>query len=170
MKKYNEEDSVEILDEEETIDILNKFEKQSEKYEKKYDENKFMDKVNKYGKKIGITPIYLVFLLYHSLKSKEMPLRNKAPLFGAMGYFISFIDFIPDVTPFIGYCDDVAIIISALMVIANKITDNIREDAKISTRKIFPNITDEEFSIIDDMYRKGVNSADDINKSKTDTR
>ncbi|MFI3211078.1 MAG: hypothetical protein R3Y64_08565, partial [Peptostreptococcaceae bacterium] len=88
MKDYNEDDPVEILNEEETIDILNKFEKQSKKYEKKYDENKFMDKINKYGKKIGITPIYLVFLLYHSLKSKEMPLRNKAPLFGAMGYFV----------------------------------------------------------------------------------
>ena len=98
---------------------------------------------------------------------------NKAPIVGALGYFISFIDIVPDITPLVGYCDDVSIVVGALAVIATKITEEIREDAKASTRKIFPEITDEEFEIIDNMYKKSeevLNTANFIKTIKKDTR
>lgn len=143
------------------------------KYEKEHDEKSFWNKIKKVGSKIGVTPIYLVFLLYHSIKSKSIPMVNKAPIVGALGYFISFIDIVPDITPLVGYCDDVSIIVGALAVIATQITEEIREDAKASTRKIFPEITDEEFAIIDNMYRKSgevINNVGDMKEIKKDTR
>lgn len=124
-----------------------------DKYEKEHDENKFWIKIKKVGTKIGVTPIYLVFLLFHSLMSKSIPMTSKAPIAGALGYFISFIDIIPDLTPILGYCDDVSIIVGALGLIATQITEEIREDAKISTKRIFHNINDDEFTLIDGLYK-----------------
>lgn len=124
-----------------------------DKYEREHDDNKFWFKIKKVGTKIGVTPIYLVFLLYHSLISKSIPITSKAPITGALGYFISFIDIIPDLTPILGYCDDVGVIIGALGLIATQITEEIRKDAKISTKKIFHNVNDDEFILIDGLYK-----------------
>lgn len=71
------------------------------KYEKEHDKKSFWNKIKKVGSKIGVTPIYLVFLLYHSIKSKSIPIVNKAPIVGVLGYFISFIDIVPDITPLV---------------------------------------------------------------------
>ncbi len=106
---------------------------------------KFWNKIKKVGAKIGVTPIYLVFLLYYSIKSKSIPMINKAPIVGALGDFISFIDIMTDITPLLGYCDDLTIVLGVLEVISTQITEEIREEAKASTRKIFPEIKDEEF-------------------------
>lgn len=143
------------------------------KYEKQHSEENFWKKIKKVGSKIGVTPIYLAFLLYHSIKSKSIPIVNKAPIVGALGYFISLIDIVPDVTPLVGYCDDISVIVGALAAIATQITEEIREEAKESARRIFPDITDEEFSVIDNMYKKSgevVNSANFIKTIKNDTR
>lgn len=163
-------DNINTYNEEESKKVCERFEKESKKYQEKYDENKFLNKITDYGKKIGVTPIYLVFLLYHSMKSKQISTFAKAPIAGAIAYFVSFVDFLPDITPFVGYCDDVTIIVGSLAVIASQITDEIREQAKESTRKIFPNVTDEEFSIIDDMYKKGAQNVNEYQRHKTDTR
>lgn len=143
------------------------------KYEKQHSEENFWKKIKKVGSKIGVTPIYLAFLLYHSIKSKSIPIVNKAPIVGALGYFISLIDIVPDVTPLVGYCDDISVIVGALAAIATQITEEIRVEAKASARKVFPEITDEEFSIIDNMYKKSgevVNKANTIKDIKKDTR
>lgn len=124
-----------------------------DKYKKEHNEKKFWSKMKKIGTKIGVTPVYLVFLLYHSFMSKDIPITSKAPLTGALGYFISFIDVIPDLTPILGYCDDITVVIGALALIESKITDEIRDNAKNSTRKIFANINEKEFSLIDDLYK-----------------
>lgn len=108
-----------------------------EKYKKEHNEKKFWIKIKKVGTKIGAANIYLVFLLYHALISKSIPITSKAPIVGALGYFISFIDIIPDLTPILGYCDDVSIIIGSLGLIVSQITDEIRSSAKLSTRIIF---------------------------------
>lgn len=143
------------------------------KYEKQHNEESFWKKIKKVGSKIGVTPIYLAFLLYHSIRSKSIPVVNKAPIVGALGYFISLIDIVPDVTPLVGYCDDVSVIVGALALIATQITEEIREEAKESAQRIFPDITDEEFSVIDNMYKKSgevVNSANFMKTIKNDTR
>ena len=143
------------------------------KYEKQHSEENFWKKIKKVGSKIGVTPIYLAFLLYHSIKSKSIPIVNKAPIVGALGYFISLIDIVPDVTPLVGYCDDISVIVGALAALATQITEEIRQEAKESVRRIFPDITDEEFSVIDNMYKKSgevVNSANFIKTIKNDTR
>lgn len=123
------------------------------KYKKEHSEKKFWIKMKRAGTKLGVTPVYLVFLLYHSLMSKDIPIASKAPITGALGYFISFIDVMPDLTPILGYCDDVSVIIGALVLISTQVNKKIIQDARDSTRKIFVNITDEEFSCIDNFYK-----------------
>lgn len=133
----------------------------------------FWEKIKKVGSKIGVTPIYLAFLLYHSIKSKSISIVNKVPIVGALGYFASTIDILPDFTPVVEYCDDVSVVVGALAIIATQITEEIREEARESTWRIFPDITDEEFSIIDNMYKKSAEAykfVDSIKQMKEDTR
>ena len=143
------------------------------KYKKQHSEESFWKKIKKVGSKIGVIPIYLAFLLYHSIKSKSIPIVNKTPIVGALGYFISLIDIVPDITPLVGYCDDVSVIVGALALIATKITEGTRYEARKSVRRIFPDITDEEFSVIDNMYKKSgeaVKAADPIKQMKKNTK
>lgn len=75
-------------------------------------------------------------------------MNSKVAIVGARGYFISFIHIIPDLIPILGYCDDVSIIIGSLVLMASQITEEIKENAKNSTKKVFPNINESEFKII----------------------
>jgi uncharacterized membrane protein YkvA (DUF1232 family) len=44
--------------------------------------------------------------LYYAAQQPNTPLWAKTAIYGALGYFISPIDAIPDITPVIGYADD----------------------------------------------------------------
>ena len=79
-------------------------------YEKKYTEDSFWDKVVKFAK----TAIY-----------------------GALGYFISPIDAIPDITPVVGYADDLAVLAAAVATVATYITAEVKERAAEKLRGWF---------------------------------
>ena len=59
------------------------------------------------------------------------PQRNtgmvKAAILGAITYFVSPIDFIPDLTPVLGFTDDLTILVSALVSISSNIDDDVRK-------------------------------------------
>jgi uncharacterized membrane protein YkvA (DUF1232 family) len=56
---------------------------------------------------------------------------------GALGYFISPIDAIPDLTPLLGYTDDLLIISAALIMSQRYQTDEMRIKATAFVQKIF---------------------------------
>jgi len=49
---------------------------------------------------------------------------------GALGYLLTPIDTIPDLTPFLGYTDDLGILSYALVMIAAYINDEVRQKAQ----------------------------------------
>ena len=77
-------------------------------YEKKYTEDSFWDKVVKFAKTAGREVIEKALWLYYAAQQPNTPLWAKTAIYGALGYFISPIDAIPDITPVIGYADDPA--------------------------------------------------------------
>ena len=108
-------------------------------YQQHYDENSFWNKVKSIAKKAGIKLIYIALLLYYYLQSSHISTKDKAIIYGALGYFIFPFDIIPDYIPFIGYTDDLSILMYAYKKVKSKIDDHIREKAKNKLNSFFGN-------------------------------
>ncbi|MDR4305005.1 DUF1232 domain-containing protein, partial [Bacillus mycoides] len=93
-------------------------EKELQNSGKHYSDNKFWEKVKKYAKKAGSSVIYAVLLLYFTLQKDDVPVTAKATIAAALGYFIFPLDLIPDLTPIIGYADDLGALGIALVQVA----------------------------------------------------
>ena len=109
-----------------------------QKHEKDFNDSGFWSKVSLFGKKLGIKPLYLAFLLYYSLPKAS--LVNKAIIIGSLGYLISPLDLIPDCIPVIGLMDDASALMFAYYRIQNEIDDETREKAKTKLKSIFGSI------------------------------
>lgn len=118
-------------------------EKELEKAREEYSENKLFNKIVKFASKAGKQVIYYVLMLYTVLQSKKVGAKEKAVIIGALGYFISPIDLIPDVIPVAGYSDDLAALIFALMHVHGCIDEDILEKASSKLRAWF-DVTDGE--------------------------
>ena len=112
----------------------------AEEYQENYDESSFWDKILKFAKKAGIEVIYLALLLYYTLGSNTLSLKDKAIIYGALGYFILPIDLIPDYIPVIGLSDDFGALIYAYNIIKDNINDDIRGKAKKKLSSLFKDI------------------------------
>ena len=59
-----------------------------ERYGKHYDENRLWNKLGTVARRAGSKVVYPVLLLYYVLQDKKTPLKHKAVILGALGYFI----------------------------------------------------------------------------------
>lgn len=101
-----------------------------EGYKSHYSESKLMDKIRKFASSAGQKVVYAALLCFYVLKSDEVPLSEKAKIYGALGYFILPIDLIPDVIPVVGYSDDLTALLFALKSVKDNITPAIIRQAK----------------------------------------
>ena len=111
----------------------------SSEYSKEYSESSFWNKVKKFASKAGSKVIYTALKLYYTMQSPDTPAWAKAVIIGALGYFISPIDVIPDITPVVGYADDLGVLAAAAASVATNITPAIKAEAKRKLREWFGN-------------------------------
>lgn len=114
-----------------------KHEESFKKYGKEYSEDKFFDKIKKYAQQAGMKVVYTAMLLYYAYKRKETPMWARNVILGTLGYFISPIDALPDLTPLIGYTDDVGVLSFGLVTIACYVNDEVRIKARKKVKKWF---------------------------------
>ena len=119
-----------------------------ERYQYNYSESGLWKKVKSVAKKAGIKTIYMVLLLHYVLKSPDVPLEDKAKIYGALGYFILPIDLIPDFIPAVGYSDDVAALAFALHAVWKNVTPEIKEQAQRKLREWFGSFDPDELENI----------------------
>lgn len=101
-----------------------------EKYGTHYSENRFWEKVLRIAKKVGATVLCPVFQLYYMLQSEQVPVKHKAYIVGALGYFILPFDLIPEgLFSLVGYTDDVAIMTFILSIVKESLTPEIKAKA-----------------------------------------
>ncbi|UQZ85120.1 hypothetical protein SK3146_04403 [Paenibacillus konkukensis] len=100
------------------------------KYIKQYSDDSFWLKMKKFAKKAGGKAVYAALLLFYALQSPKVPMKAKAVIMGALGYFISPLDAIPDITPGIGFGDDLGVLVGALLTIAMYIDADIKAKAR----------------------------------------
>ena len=113
--------------------------KNTQDYEKYYNEGAFWSKMKNITKKAGLKLIYLAFLLYYTLSSYTISTMDRTIIIGALGYFIFPLDIIPDYIPFFGYTDDLTILLYAYRRVKVNITDDIRNNAKNKLSSFFGN-------------------------------
>lgn len=99
-------------------------------HEQHYSNEGLWNKIQRYSKKAGSTVIYAVLLLYYTLQKPEVPLKVKATIAGALGYFILPIDLIPDIAAGVGYVDDLGVVTAALIQVAMHIDEDIKKQSR----------------------------------------
>lgn len=92
-------------------------------FEQIFSDESFWDKVKKYSKAAGESALEPAIKMYYAAIDADTPLWAKSTIYGALGYFISPIDAIPDIAPLIGYTDDVGVLCAALAATAAHIKD-----------------------------------------------
>lgn len=91
-------------------------------YQQLYSEEGFWKKLASSSRKAGRKALNSALRMYYSARDPATPMWAKTTLYGALGYFISPIDAIPDLTPVLGYTDDIGVMAAATAVVAAHIT------------------------------------------------
>jgi len=109
----------------------------AEGYKVSYTNQNFWDKVTTYAKKVGKKGIEMSLTLYYTLRDKDTPMWAKGVITGALGYFIFPIDLILDITPLIGYTDDITVMVAALTTVAAHVKQEHRDRALETLKQWF---------------------------------
>lgn len=119
----------------------------NENYATNYSESGFWEKIGSNVQKLGSTILLPAIELYVVLRNGKLSLGEKALVLFSLGYFISPADTIPDITPFIGYSDDLSLLMITTYKIFKKMSeeekDKIRYAAEHRMRKLFGQETEE---------------------------
>lgn len=105
-------------------------------YSNKFTNKDFLDKISKIAKRAGAKLVYAALILYNTLQSDKVSIKDKAIIVGALGYLISPLDVIPDAIPIIGLGDDLAVLLYVISKLGS-VSDEIKENAKSKLSKWF---------------------------------
>lgn len=122
------------------------------KYKDSYTSSGFIDKISHVAKRAGAKLVYVALILYYTLQSDKVSLKDKAIIIGALGYLISPLDVIPDAIPIAGLGDDLAV----LMYVLNKVWVEVPADVKDKAHgKLSKWFDDDEMSEADNVLGDG---------------
>ena len=97
--------------------------------DKNYSEAGFWQKLNTFARKAGHDLVEKSLQLYYAAESPDTPTGARGVVFGALAYFVAPLDAIPDVTPGIGFADDLCVLIGAVSAVAAHITPEVKDQA-----------------------------------------
>ena len=100
------------------------------KYKEKFTKNEFIEKIQRIAKRAGVRLVYAALILYYSVESDKVSIKDKAIIIGALGYLIAPLDLVPDAIPLAGLGDDLGVLIYVLQKIWGNIDDDVKQKAK----------------------------------------
>jgi len=119
------------------------------KYKREYSEKRFWKKIKNYAQAAGTKVIYTGLLMFYAYKREETPNWAKHIVLGALGYLISPIDAIPDLSPIIGYTDDLGVLTFGLVTISAFINKEVKANARQQLHKWFSSINDQDLKDVE---------------------
>lgn len=119
------------------------------KYKDKFSESGFVEKISRVAKRAGSKLVYAALILYYTLESPKVSLKEKAYIIGALGYLISPLDVVPDAIPIAGLGDDLAVLMFVLQRVWVDVSDDVKEKAKAKLSAWFD---DDEIVSADDVF------------------
>lgn len=124
-------------------------------YSGKFTNNEFLDKISKIAKRAGAKLVYAALILFYTLQSDKISVKDKAIIIGALGYLVSPFDVVPDAIPIVGLGDDLTVLVYVL----NKVWGNVSDDIKIKAQEKLGKWFDEdEVNEINDLLGGNSNS------------
>ncbi len=124
------------------------------KYKDKFSESGFVEKISRVAKRAGVKLVYAALILYYTLESPNISLRDKAYIVGALGYLISPLDLVPDAIPIAGLGDDLAVLLYVLQRVWIDVPNDVKEKAKARLSSWFD---DDEIQAADDVFSEEPN-------------
>lgn len=118
-------------------------------YSKSFTENSFWNKIKDFARQAGLKTAYSGLLLFYAYKRKDTPAWAKRLVLGVLGYFIAPIDALPDLTPLVGYTDDLGVLTFGLVTIACYVNDEVKGNARTQLTKWFGEYNEEELAEVD---------------------
>lgn len=118
-------------------------------YIDRFSESQFWNKLQHYARKAGLKTVYSALLLFFAYRRKDTPLWAKNIILGTLGYFLAPIDAVPDLTPVLGYTDDLGVLAFGLVTIAAYVDDQVREKARKQLGKWFGDYDPNELNEVD---------------------
>jgi len=98
----------------------------------------------------GTKTVYSALLLYYAYEREETPRWAKRTVLGVLGYLLMPLDAIPDLTPVLGYTDDVTMLAAGLAAIAVYVNKDVKDSARAKLQQWLPEINDRELTEVDD--------------------
>lgn len=102
-----------------------------------YSDASFWQKVKQFAKQAGREVIENALCLYYAAQRPDTPKWAKTIIFGALAYFIAPIDAIPDLTPLVGFTDDLGALAAALTMVSLYVDDHVKSQAAEKTAAWF---------------------------------
>ena len=100
-----------------------------EKFRSPYSDAAFHSKLLRFAGAIGREGLRSALILYYTLQRKDLPVKTRAIILGALGYLILPADVVPDIIPMLGFTDDIGILAAALAAVAMYVDDASRAKA-----------------------------------------
>ena len=97
-----------------------------EDYTKAYSAAGLWQKLKRFAAAAGREVVEKALLLYYAGQEEDAPAWAKATIVASLGYFIAPLDAIVDLTPAVGYADDLGVLVLALAAVATYINDDVR--------------------------------------------
>ena len=103
---------------------------------KNFNDQGFLRKLARYALRLGRPVVEQLYALYYMLRSDATPMRSKMVIVGALLYFVSPIDLIPDILGPLGFSDDLAVVAMVFKQVKAHLTDDIRSKAATATAQL----------------------------------
>lgn len=98
---------------------------------------------------MGQQTVYAAMLMLHAFRRKETPLWAKNIIAGSIAYLLAPFDAMPDLTPLLGYTDDLGVLSFGLVTIASYINDEVRVSARKRVKKLFGTLDLPSLEVVD---------------------
>lgn len=119
------------------------------KYARQFSESRLLKKIQVFARQAGLKTVYSVLLLFYAFTRKETPVWAKNIIIGVLGYFIAPFDALPDLTPIIGYTDDLGVLSFGLVTIACYVNQDVRIKARKKLKDWFGEFDLQELAEVD---------------------
>ena len=121
-------------------------------YSNRFSKTAFVEKISRIAKRAGAKLVYAARILYYTLQSDSVSVKDKAIIIGALGYLISPLDVVPDAIPIVGLGDDLGVLVYVLQKVWGNVSDDVKTKARERLSKWFD---EDEIEEIDDLFVSG---------------
>jgi uncharacterized membrane protein YkvA (DUF1232 family) len=121
-----------------------------ERYRRFFSERNFWSVIGRFAQRLGIKTVYTALLMYYAYRRKETPFWAKNIVIGVLGYLLTPLDFLPDLTPIIGFTDDIGLLSFGLVTIASFINQDVRNQAREKLTKWFPKFVENDIREVEE--------------------